>query len=82
MVILTKSTMFSALSSYIWGEQNASPSVLPEAATISISAQALIDAKEALKPPGCSPVRDFSTGSFIRDLQKAKMNLKHIRSED
>ena len=74
--------MFRALSSYIWGEQNASPSVLPEVATISISSQELIDAKEALKPHGCIPVRDFSTGSFVRDLQKAKMNLKHVSIED
>tara|TARA_B100001175_G_scaffold312703_1_gene319141 strand:+ start:715 stop:939 length:225 start_codon:yes stop_codon:yes gene_type:complete len=74
--------MFSAFSSYIWGEQNASPSVLPEAVPINVSSQALINAKKSLKPPGCMPVRDFSTGCFLRDLQKAKMALKPVSFED
>ena len=68
--------MFSALSSYLWGEQSASLSVLPEAQQINLSCQALVNAKKSLKPAGITPVRDLATGSFLREIQKAKLRLK------
>ena len=86
--------MIASMMQYLsnWGanERDDAPSEVPQipatnvvAAPAAIArsgmcAAVLVEAKGKLRPPNSMPVRDLSTGQFLRDVQRARAGLRRM----